>query len=245
MLDYQTFCYLENHKTGSTFVETFLRTFSREPVSEYSKHTPASARVDGKFYFLNVRDPLDTYLSLFNYGRDGRGNLHKRAEATGTDLYDPKHGAEAFDLWLTAMLDATIVGNLYKRYRDKLTQAGLISLRFLRLATFDFRYPAPAVQRVLRFESLRADLATTVERHLAHAISDRAAAIEWIAQTPPINTSQRREEREQLIIRRRTLRALLAREAPLYGKVYADRREQLNRLAEGESGTIINMAVCD
>jgi hypothetical protein len=246
MLDFHTFCYLENQKTGSSFVEAFLRAFSRESIKAYVKHQPAPAREAGKFYFLNVRNPLDTYLSLFNFGRDGRGELHRRAQRLGFgDLYDPRRGSEAFDLWLHSLLDPSVVGRIYSGYRPVLEQAGLMSMRFLLLATFEFRYAVPMVQRVLRFESLRADLAETVERHLAHAIIDCGAALQWIAATPPINASQRREEKEPLVIRRRTIRALLAREAPLYGRVYADSREELQRLAAGETGSVMNMTVCD
>ena len=38
----------------------------------------------GKFYFVGVREPLDTYLSLFNYGLDGRGEIFLRLNAAGT-----------------------------------------------------------------------------------------------------------------------------------------------------------------
>ncbi len=60
MLRYETFCYLQNHKTACTFVETFLRQFSKEPLVRYIKHRAPNKRQKNVFYFVNVRDPLDS-----------------------------------------------------------------------------------------------------------------------------------------------------------------------------------------
>ena len=38
MLEYPTFCYLQNQKTGCTFVEQFLRVHSKEPLLSFDKH---------------------------------------------------------------------------------------------------------------------------------------------------------------------------------------------------------------
>ena len=83
MIEFDTYCYLQNHKTGCTFVETFLRRFSAEPVRQYHKHAALAARLKGKFTFVNVRNPVDVYLSLYHYGLDGKGELFERLKAAG------------------------------------------------------------------------------------------------------------------------------------------------------------------
>ncbi len=77
MLRYETFCDLQNHKTAPTFVETFLSQFSKEPLVRYIKHRAPNKRQKNVFYFVNVRDPFDLYLWLFNYG------LYSAAPSTG------------------------------------------------------------------------------------------------------------------------------------------------------------------
>ncbi len=74
MMAYPSFIYLQNQKTGCTFVETFLRKFCSEPLLAHAKHA-ALHRSPGKFCFTNVREPLALYRSLFTYGLDGKGSV--------------------------------------------------------------------------------------------------------------------------------------------------------------------------
>jgi hypothetical protein len=83
MIEFESFCFLQNHKTGCTLVETFLRAHCSEDIVRYEKHWAPPARRSGKFHFVGVREPLDTYLSLFNYGLDGRGEIFLRLNAAG------------------------------------------------------------------------------------------------------------------------------------------------------------------
>ena len=104
MIEFESFCFLQNHKTGCTLVETFLRAHCSEDIVRYEKHWAPPARRPGKFHFVGVREPLDTYLSLFNYGLDGRGEIFLRLNAAGLGaLYAA--GIDGFAEWLRHILD--------------------------------------------------------------------------------------------------------------------------------------------
>jgi hypothetical protein len=99
MIEFESFCFLQNHKTSCTLVETFLRAHCSEDIVRYEKHWAPPARRPGRFHFVGVREPLDTYLSLFNYGLDGRGEIFLRFNAAGMGtLYAA--GIDGFAEWL-------------------------------------------------------------------------------------------------------------------------------------------------
>ena len=103
MLDFETICYLENPKTGSTYVVEFLRTFCADRLLRFHKHAMVPVAKD-KFYFLNVREPLDLYQSLYSFGLDGRGGVYTRlARAGHGGLYE--HGPAGFEPWMEFVLD--------------------------------------------------------------------------------------------------------------------------------------------
>lgn len=205
MLDYGTFCYLQNQKTGCTFVETFLRRWCAEPLLSYHKHAPAGARVAGKFYFTNVREPLALYRSLYAYGLDGKGTVFLRLQRLGHgQLYQPQGGG--FAAWLDFVLQPVNAPLLSDAYTPALARGlGFMSWRFLRLACAGFEQAAPTfatqddlsryvrqhylLGAVLKQESLLDDLCALVQGRLAASFADPAAAVAWLAQAPRVNTS--------------------------------------------------------
>lgn len=235
MLDYRSFCYLQNHKTGCTFVEKFLRKFSNQPIIKYRKHAALSRknyRAD-KFYFVNVRNPVDSYWSLFNYGLDRRGGIYLRLTLSGY-RYLYKKGAAGFDEWVSFVTEPKNSRLFGRRYTEQVaSQFGLMSWRFLRLASCEFEDTAPLmtvddrckaaqnlfVNKVLRTETLREDLSETVSNELAPYIIDLSAAIAWIQSTKDINTSTERSE-EFITTSART--KIRSREEYLYSKFYPE-----------------------
>jgi hypothetical protein len=235
MIEFESFCFLQNHKTGCTLVETFLRAHCSEDIVRYEKHWAPPARRPGKFHFVGVREPLDTYLSLFNYGLDGRGEvfLHLGAAGRGA-LYAA--GIDGFAAWLRQMLDPSWSAALYPAGCAWMApEFGLLSARFLRLAipgsqrgpggNWAERLAGPgAVDAVLRYETLVPQLHDLVQGPLRHAFVDLDAALAWLAAPPRVNASQRRD-RSGLPSVPAELRARLAeRERVLYDAFYPGQR---------------------
>lgn len=236
MIEFDSFCYLQNHKTGCTFVETFLRAFSTEQVRMYHKHAALSARNPDQFYFVNVRDPVEVYLSLYNFGLDGSGEIFERLRAAGhAGLY--ARGIEGFEAWLDFVLDAKNAQLLTPAYSPPVAaQVGLVSYRFLRLACPGFasacaRFSGAADVRrhferekiigaVIRYEALTEDLSSLIAGPLKHAINDIGAAQAWIRGTPPINPSNRRDRLTPVALAPATLDKLRAREWFMYENFY-------------------------
>ena len=214
MIEFESFCYLQNQKTGCSFVETFLRKFCSEGIVRYEKHNTPRVRKEGKFYFISVREPLDTYLSLFNYGLDGKGELFQRMRAAGVGhLY--AQGMAGFSPWLDFVLNPDHAAQVYPNGCAALArQLGLVSCRFLRLACLGFEKQSGLlsdramildysdahgiVDEVIRYESLQQDLSAIVSGPLRHAFADLPAALAWIEAAPRINSSTRRDKQEQI-----------------------------------------------
>jgi hypothetical protein len=236
LIEFDTFCYLQNQKTGCTFVEQCLRTFSAEPLRLFHKHAAVGTKKPGKFYFVNVRNPIDVYLSLFNYGLDGGGELMDRLEAAGRmDLY--RRRIDGFEDWLVFVLDAKNAQVVAPAYSAAVAaRVGLVSYRFLRLACPGFavacaQFSGPGDVRryferenilgaVIRYESLIADLEQVIDGPLRHAIKDVAGVQSWIRNTPPINPSTRRDRGKRVALTRATLAKLRAREWFMYERYY-------------------------
>lgn len=236
MIEFDTFCYLQNQKTGCSFVEAWLRKFSKEDVVRYEKHRPAPARKPGKFYFVSVREPLDAYLSLFNYGLDGKGELFERLRAAGHgELY--AQGLAGFERWLTFVLDPANAALVYSK--DCVAAAGVVGLmsaRFLRLASLGFGRRAGQlhseadveadasanrlVDAVIKYETMREELAALVAGPLRRSFADVPAAVAWL-DTPRINPSTRRDRDEALILSDATRARMMSREWFLYRHHYS------------------------
>ncbi len=238
MLEYDTFCYLENQKTGSTFVITFLNEFSAEPLRNHKKHAAVEVRDPDKFYFINVREPLASYRSLFAFGLEGNGTVFARFDQLGYGhLY--KNGAQGFSEWLRFVLDRRNAQALAGGYTLQQASAmGLMTWRFMRLAIFRFEQlgmgnpTMPAIRQhvqqhffmnaVIRQESLRRSLAVLVRGPLASRLTDPQAAIQWLKAAPRINASTARVSDEEAPLDEPTLSLLFQKERYMYANFYPD-----------------------
>lgn len=243
MIEFDSFCYLQNQKTGCTMVEMFLRKHCSEDIVRYEKHMAAKLRKSGKFYFVSVREPLDTYLSLFNYGLDGKGELFARLVAGGLSrLY--AQGINGFSAWLEFVLDPAHAALVYpKGCAAVAAQLGLVSFRFLRLAALDFEQQSagltsPAaivdyyaahrlVDKVIFYETLQHDLLELVEGPLRHAFADLPAARAWISASPRVNVSSRRDMADKPLLSAALRARLIEREWFLYQTCYANMAEKI------------------
>jgi len=244
MIEFDTFCYLQNHKTGCTFVEMFLRIHAAEPVRLFHKHAALQAAKPDKFYFVNVRDPGEVYLSLYNYGLDGRGQVFERLRDAGQgNLY--RSGIEGYEAWLAFVLDADNGPILAPGFtRAVAARVGLVSYRFLRLACPGFGIACARfsgaddvrgyfarekiVAAVIRHERMAEELGRLVAGPLKHAINDVAAARAWIYATPPINPSNRRDQKAAVVIAPATREMMRTREWFLYENFYSDTNGSAN-----------------
>lgn len=235
MIEFESFCFLQNHKTGCTLVEAFLRAHCSEDIVRYEKHWAPPARRPGKFHFVGVREPLDTYLSLFNYGLDGRGEVYLRLNATGHGaLYAA--GIDGFAAWLGHMLDPPRSAALYPAGCAWMApEFGLLTARFLRLAIpgsqrgpggdWASRLAGPdAVDAVLRYEALLPQLRDLVRGPLRHAFVDLDAALAWLAAPPSVNASQRRDRQHAPDVPAELRAQLAERERLLYDACYPEQR---------------------
>lgn len=238
MIEFDSFCYLQNQKTGCSMVETFLRHCCSEGIVRYEKHMAPKLRKAGKFYFISVREPLDTYLSLFNYGLDGKGELFARLRAAGFGaLY--ADGIGGFSRWIDFVLDPGHGKLVYPIGCAPIaSQLGLVSFRFLRLAASGFEQQCigfasktaiidylalqQPVDSVIRYESLQHDLLELVEGPLRHAFADLSAARAWITASPRINASTRRDTSDTPLLTDTQRVRLVEREWFLYQTHYAD-----------------------
>lgn len=238
MIEFDSLCYLQNQKTGCTFVETLLRKFCSEGIVRYEKHRAAPVRKPGKFYFVSVREPLDAYLSLYNFGLDGKGELFERLSAAGHGhLYAA--GIDGFGAWLEFVLDAVNAPLVYPQRGVSLArELGLMSFRFLRLATLGFEQAAASLQdkaairafaererlvdTVIRYESMVQELQELLKGPLRHAFAGLPAALDWLEQSPRINASTRRDGKQNVALPKLLLKKLHEREWYLYSTHYAD-----------------------
>lgn len=213
MREFESFVYLDPQKTASTFICKLLDKHCREPALRVRKHKGLEADCDrSKFHFISVRDPLDSYLSLYFYGVQERGNTRAMLERSGMeDFYDGT--ARGFANWLTAVLRPANAKPLRESYSDTGNIAALVgfqSYRHLRLAlpgaddllescrTEDdiraayARHGLPAF--AVRYESLTGDLETLLQGPLRHAMKDLDAALDFVRRSRPINASQRTDK---------------------------------------------------
>jgi hypothetical protein len=236
MLLYQSICYLQNHKTGSTFVDEFLLKHCKEPLRHHQKHAVVITREPQVWYFTNVREPVALYRSLYAYGVDGRGEVYERLCARGrADLYAAT--PDGFTRWLTFILAPQNAPYLHPAYTSALaSMLGFMSWRFLRLACLHFQKNALSITNgaqlatlirntyfintVLRQETLRGDLTALVTNQLKHAIRDVPAALEWITRAANVNTSSASERPASDFDTAATRELIAAREVFLYKNFY-------------------------
>lgn len=240
MLEYGTYCYLQNQKTGCTFVEQFLRRSSNEPLVAFEKHAAVRQRDPAKFYFINVREPLELYRSLYAYGLDGKGIVWERLTKIGLQSLYAK-GPEGFSQWLRFVLDekhAQALGNGYSTASAQLM--GLMTWRFFRLAVSGFESAAPSfktrkdvnvyvrdnffMNAVLKQETLREELTQLVHGPLASRVTSVDDAIAWIQAAPRINASASLTEDDEVPIDEEALQLVFSKERRLYRHFYPQAR---------------------
>jgi len=209
LIEFESFCYLQNHKTGCTYVETFIRKFCTEGIYFYKKHAIPN-KIKNKFYFINTRDPLDTYLSLFNYGLDSKGEVYERLVKYGhANLY--KAGIGGFEDWLSFILDPMSARYLFDSKSQNIShQIGLLSYRFLGLSCEGFRTNMESlldqslieayyknhsiVNLVIKNESMKGQLIDLITGPLKHAFLNTDKALAWLNEDQRINASSRRDK---------------------------------------------------
>ena len=239
MHEFETFVYLDMEKTGSTFISRLLNKFVPEPLVRQKHHEPMGKDFDPKkFYFISVRNPLDSYLSLYSFGCQQQGKVYARLRNNGhEDFYDGTD--ESFGQWLTFVMKPLHA----KMMTDQYHQVGLADLlglqswRYLRLAVPDAEAKFKGckteddIRRVygenklpsftVRHESFVDDLCKLIEGPLGYAIGDVKGALEYARATKPVNASARVDkEADAFRIRRRHERRLREREwlmAELFG----------------------------
>ncbi|WP_402466723.1 sulfotransferase family protein [Isoptericola aurantiacus] len=201
---------MDVEKSGSTYVSQFLRDFLDDDEVRFRKHAPMEDRPpEGRLHVLSVRDPFDTYLSLYSYGCQGKGGLSGTLRDAGLGgLYD---GSSAgFSRWLEVVLDPQYSSALnpptYHR-SGVAPVAGLLSFRVARLSTVRPMRWISAVRSaeelvteyaarvradvVVRNESLIDDLEDLVRRPELRWRPSREVALEALSRTRRVNTSRR------------------------------------------------------
>ena len=204
MLDYGPFCYLDVEKTGSTFIREFLRRHVAIPEVNGSKHKTVGwsfGEPKDRFFFISCREPLDSYVSLYRFGLDGRGGMYHRITAKpGMDnVYDGS--PEGFERWLRFVLDPNSYGSFVHSYgRRQARIYGLMTHRYLRLSLrfgdmrcrmIGTRKQMLATYRanklhdaIVRNESLTEDLAVVLRSHLRPYLRDADAALAELSGKP-------------------------------------------------------------
>lgn len=244
MLNYGRLCYLQNQKTGGTFVELFLRKFCKLPLLNYKKHASPAERRPNVFYFTNVREPLALYRSLYAYGLDGKGTVFVRLKALGlSGLYAP--GPAGFEPWLDFILRPANGPVLANAYTPAVARwIGFMSWRFMRLACHDFEVAAAGftstedalahiqknylLGQVLRQENLRAELtqlAQWPEGPLAASLHDLPTALRWLAEAAPVNVSAAATALQAMPLGEALRTRVLQREKFLYNNFYPQQQD--------------------
>lgn len=152
MQDFGKFVYLELHKTGSTYVSSFLRECSLLDEIEFKKHVPIRETYNkDKFYFISIRNPLNLYSSLYRYGSSGRGGIYNNIKkANKTSCYE---SIESFVEFMINPKNAIYIHSTYDSRAAE--QMGIMSYRFLRLS---LQYPKEKIETCLENKSNLLDL---------------------------------------------------------------------------------------
>lgn len=204
MLKFPSFIYLQNQKTGSTFVEEFLREHCSEPLLSYQKHAALDSDPNC-FCFTNIREPISLYRSLFAYGLDGRGGVYQRLCMNGfSSLY--QKGPNGFADWLEFMVSSSKTSMFADHFSKQIAESiGLMTWRYLRLACPNFENDAPRLKgtedyqkhyqkhnilnAVIRQEHLAEDLKNIINGPLRHVLRNHSNALDWISSSNSINSS--------------------------------------------------------
>lgn len=239
MLEFSTFCVLQPHKTGSTFIERFLRENVNETVQRYDKHAFPAFINPNLLYISTIRNPLDLYLSQFSYGLDGRSGLRRTIEKTTTRrLYS--EGVKGFDSWLRYLHSPSILMAL-PDYTPRFENEGFATWRIMRILTFGFKTSEIELDILLRFESLCKDLAGLSKGLLLSSLKDLPTALAWLEETPALNTSSRPDRNVEVTISLEVLEIILKRDAKLFA-YYPDTKLRCFQALETSSTEMISVS---
>lgn len=207
MDEYPSVCYLDVQKTGSTFVSAFLREHLAEKRVRFAKHGRIRDGYDPqRLHVITCRHPLAQYRSLFRFGLEGQGMLRRALDAQGrSGFYTAGEGG--FAEWLGFVLEPGNAEVLREGYAR--APAGLIGFQTFRFLALSFQKPLETlarlksreairaawetkriVDRVLRTETLNADLATLVETDLRLFLRDPDAALRALRSAAPRNATR-------------------------------------------------------
>lgn len=148
MFDYGDLVFLDNQKTGSTYVSVFLEHCCLLQHVKSEKHAVVTDDFrPSAVYFSTVRNPVDVYKSLFRYGAEGRGSTHKHLMREGKlDLY------ENMSRWIEFMLDEKNA-HMFREGYAPVAQlgVGLMSYRAMRITLRD---PASVMSKANSYDDL-------------------------------------------------------------------------------------------
>ncbi len=211
MYEFPNFVYLDVEKSGTTFIFQVLSKFSSEEGILRDHHEPMPLDCDrSKFYFISVRDPLDSYISLYSFGCGARGKMRMRFKRR--DLLHFYDGTtDGFNKWLKFTLkkkNRDVVDGGYADAGSNIPELmGPQSYRYLRLAVPGSRgridecktkddvralyekEKLPAF--VIRYENFVPDLSALLRGPLCKWVTDVDAAVEFVNTAPPRNSSDR------------------------------------------------------
>jgi hypothetical protein len=211
MYEFPSFVYLDVEKSGSTFIFQVLGKFSAEEEIQRKHHAPMPLECDrSKFYFISVRDPLDSYISLYSFGCGARGKMRVRFERRDlAHFYDGT--TEGFNKWLQFTLkikNRSVVDGGYADAGSNIPDLmGPQSYRYLRLAIPGSRGRIDSCETkedvralyekeklpafVVRYENFVTDLSGLLRGPLRPWISDVDEAVKYVETSPPRNSSDR------------------------------------------------------
>lgn len=233
MHDFGAFVYLDLHKTGSTYVSSFLTSCCLLPEVRFAKHE--SVKEDYRpesFYFTTIRHPLRMWSSLYRYGLERKGFVYVRISEAGlTSCY------EDFDKFVSFCLEPENAIHLGEGYTFEISQQiGFMSFRYLALS---LHKPHEAIHQSLStslpLEKLDSQFITSLEIKneelgaalwkFSHEIFpqhfDRVKASKFLGQNTKLNASKL-ETTEIKGLQESTLNLLYAKEHLILSRYETD-----------------------
>lgn len=228
MHDFGKICYLDLHKTGSSFVSAFLRECCTLPEKRFAKHQPIRDDFNPtSHYFITVREPLSSYSSLYRYGKQQKGELFNRLRLSGN-----LHAYNHLDSFVNFLLDSSNSTLLHPSYTSAIAdQIGFLSFRFLCLnlahPELQIRYTLKndlpllilkrnfIAQNVLKNENLNSDLRTFVTTKVPNFF-DLTKVEVFLGSVRKINTTASGGEQIQQTINAQLTKKVKEKEILLY-----------------------------
>ena len=147
MIEFENVIYLDTQKTGSNQIREVLRSVLDEDVLYEKEHAPRAAD-SNKTVVISLRDPFWYYFSLWTYGLDGKGGIHREISRLKLEpyLYE-KLEKDSFARWLRYVLivaaplrSSLNIGLLTHRYCMQALLKGRSALRGERYETLGAFY---------------------------------------------------------------------------------------------------------